>query len=197
MILTKIQKKQLKEKGITKEQLQMQLDRFEKGFPVVKLNAAATLDHGIVKLNSKIIDRLIEQFEKERNELSIIKFVPASGAASRMFKFLHEFMHAFDPKTDSINSYINQHSDKDLFTFFSALEKFPFFETVVSSLKSSTPDWENKTSSERRYLFVEQMMLGNGCSYAPCPAGRKKNVPSSSIIGLSFLSTAIVSVCGF
>ncbi len=97
--------------------------------------------------------------------------MPASGAASRMFKFLHEFMHDFNPQSDSINSYINTHNDKDLFTFFSALEKFPFYNKVLASLKVNNPDWENKTASERRYLFVKEMMDGEDCSYAAMPKG--------------------------
>ena len=107
MKLTTIQEEQLQKKGISKEQLEKQLYHFENGFPGVTLNRAATLNDGIVPISSLQAERLIEKYNSKRNQLDILKFVPASGAATRMFKFLHEFVNNFDHQKESINSYIN------------------------------------------------------------------------------------------
>jgi len=84
---------QIATKGIDAETVEAQLKRFETGFPYLKLSASATLGHGITKLTPELEDRAIErwkQYLKDGGEVT--KFVPASGAASRMFKALYSFV---------------------------------------------------------------------------------------------------------
>jgi hypothetical protein len=171
MKLTAVQKAQLESKNISPERIAEQLSRFEDGFPVVKLHSVATINDGIIPLKDLDQDSLVELFDEKRDELQIVKFVPASGAATRMFKFLHEFLDDFDEQSDSINSYINRNKAQDLFTFFSALEKFPFYDQVLSTLKSNNPDWDEKSSSQRRFLFIQEMVRGEECGYASMPKG--------------------------
>ena len=87
---------QLKEKGISKEIVIKQIENFKKGFPFVKLNRAATLGDGIRKMTDQEIS-YYENFYKEKStNKSITKFVPASGAASRMFKQLFNYLEKPD-----------------------------------------------------------------------------------------------------
>lgn len=162
---------QLERKNISKETVLKQIDRFKTGFPVVKLDRAATVNDGIKKFSDAERAVNIQNYEARIEQLELLKLVPASGAATRMFKFLHEFLRDFNPLEDSINSFINKHKAQHLFTFFIALEKFPFYDEVMESLKDKYKDWHAKTEREKKLLFVSQMLQEDGLNYAHRPKG--------------------------
>ena len=85
-------KQQLISKGIAAEKVEGQIQTFKEGIPFVKLEKAAVVTNGILKFSNEDEKELIENFENAKNHLSLLKFVPASGAGSRMFKFLSEFV---------------------------------------------------------------------------------------------------------
>ena len=84
---------QLNQKGITEEQVEAQLARFRTGFPYLKINDAARSGQGIVVLDEAERKEAVERWHKYLADGGeVCKFVPASGAASRMFKALFEFV---------------------------------------------------------------------------------------------------------
>jgi hypothetical protein len=171
MKLTAIQEKQLQDKGISEETLEKQLYRFKNGFPGVVLNRAATINDGIVPIEELDADTLISNYEAVRNQLEIIKFVPASGAATRMFKFLHEFLNNFNQNKQSINSYINKNKANDLFTFLVGRRDLPFYDDVMESIKKKNSNWPTKSKIEKETIFVEEVLASNGFNYASMPKG--------------------------
>ena len=70
---------QIKAKGITEEQINWQMGVFKKGVPFVKLNRAATIDDGIVRIDEARKKELTRRYD-EASGISRMKFVPASGA---------------------------------------------------------------------------------------------------------------------
>ena len=102
-MLTPEDKDLLVKKGISKQQIAEQLACFEKGFPFLKLDAAASVAKGIMAPAENEMKNYLEAWDiYKEGEKTIVKFVPASGAASRMFKNLFEFLGADYniPKTD-------------------------------------------------------------------------------------------------
>ena len=86
-MLTAEDKVLLAGKGITEEQIEAQLQTFKKGFPFLKLKATASLAHGILAPSAEECRHYEEVWKAYKEEgKAISKFVPASGAASRMFK---------------------------------------------------------------------------------------------------------------
>ncbi len=82
----------LKEKGISEETVNAQIKRFETGFPYLRLQGAATPENGITVLDEATQDEAIERWDEYLADGGeVIKMVPASGAASRMFKALFSF----------------------------------------------------------------------------------------------------------
>jgi hypothetical protein len=171
MNFTEIQLQQLKEKKISTSTVEEQINRFVRGFPLVKLQRAAVVDDGIVKINKEKRQYYVDLYEAKKKQLDIIKFVPASGAATRMFKFLHEFLRDFDPVVDSINSFVNKKNATDLFTFFVGLEKFPFYECVLDSLKADDSNWQSLPDREKKVRFVRKMLFKEGFNYTSMPKG--------------------------
>lgn len=94
---------QIQARGISEQQIEHQLEQIKQGFPFLKLEGAAAIGKGIVAPT----DDEVTNYEKAWNDYKaeghkIVKFVPASGAASRMFKNMFAFLNApYDvPTTD-------------------------------------------------------------------------------------------------
>ena len=87
--------KQIAQKGITQEQIENQLNEFKTGFPFLKLEAAAGIGRGIIAPDAaarKQYEDIWNAYKAEGKR--VVKFVPASGAASRMFKNMFAFVDA-------------------------------------------------------------------------------------------------------
>ena len=87
--------KQLAQKGISEAQIERQLGEFKTGFPFLKLEAAAAIGRGIVAPNEAERKQYVSAWEQYKAAgRRVVKFVPASGAASRMFKDMFAFVDA-------------------------------------------------------------------------------------------------------
>ena len=86
---------QIERKGISEQQIEKQLEEFKTGFPFLKLDAAASIGNGIIATSAEDVKRYTEAWNAYKAEgKKIVKFVPASGAASRMFKNMFAFLTA-------------------------------------------------------------------------------------------------------
>ena len=106
--------------GLTVEQVERQIENFKKGFPFLKVVAAASPEDGITTLSPEEVAQAVKCYEEQAPKLKIQKFVPASGAATRMFKELFEFVN-----DDKRGAGIDQLLDNlDKFAFYPELEQF-------------------------------------------------------------------------
>ena len=94
-ILTKDDIKDITDRGITEDTILRQIEVFKKGFPFSRLVKPCIPKDGIVILDDNDIARLIKKHDGAANSGRCMKFVPASGAASRMFKLLISFNKMF------------------------------------------------------------------------------------------------------
>jgi len=84
----------LSKRGITEAQVMEQLECFKKGFPYLTLDGPASIKQGIIKADEVMVEAAVDDWNAYLAENHrIVKFVPASGAASRMFKNLYEFLN--------------------------------------------------------------------------------------------------------
>jgi len=162
---------QIKEKGLTEEKVNAQIGVFKNGIPFVNLEEAATISNGILLLNENEKEHYSKLFESKCNDISMVKFVPASGAATRMFKSLFTFLKDYNPEIESINSYINRTKVNDLSIFLIGLEKLPFFEEVVSKIHKLVPKFNELSQDERRLEFIKTMLNEGKLNYAQYPKG--------------------------
>ena len=158
--------KQLEEKGISKEKVLDQIEIFKQGIPFVRLEKAAIVSDGIKKLTKAREKILVSKFEELKGLLSLLKFVPASGAASRMFKSLFSFLEHYDPDREGVDAYIERLNETDLRTFFKHIKKFPFYEVVQERLKKRAG-----SGNDDKYLFVSEMLREDGLNYGFYPKG--------------------------
>ena len=108
----------LSKKGISAELVAEQLKRFKPGFPFLKLEGAATTERGVLAPSEKEVGEYLQEWDNYcQSGKAIQKFVPASGAASRMFKDLFSFLSAdYDVPTTDFEK-----------KFFENIDKFAFF----------------------------------------------------------------------
>lgn len=123
--------------GISAEQVNTQIENFRNGFPKTKLLAAATVDNGgIVRLDDEAISRYIKAYHTLAKEKKILKFVPASGAATRMFKDLYAFSAAYFGMDQRIPS--DYPSVKE---FLEHIRSFAFFDDLEATMRRSACDF--------------------------------------------------------
>ncbi|WP_431133541.1 DUF4301 family protein [Psychroserpens mesophilus] len=171
MIFSEKDIQQIERKGLTLKKVERQLKLFENGIPFANLVAEATIGDGILRLSEDEIEQFMSYFESKKDSISILKFVPASGAATRMFKFLYSFLEDYDLEKESINSYINKDKNNDLSLFFIGLDKFPFYHIVQEKLKETYPDFELLSINEQRLNFVKMMLDSDKLDYGNSPKG--------------------------
>ncbi len=150
---------QINNKGLNIDKINTQLLRFKEGFPFSNLEAPATIKNGIKKLSENELKSNISSYNKLKNEKKIVKFVPASGAASRMFKFLFEFYNELD--NNKFENIINK--NKDAKTFFDNIQQFPFYKQLSSLSTLECND--DKYPQE----IINNLLEKEGLNYAKLP----------------------------
>lgn len=166
-MLTQEDKALLAKKGISEEQIAAQLACFEKGFPFLKLEAAASIGNGIVATTDSEQDAYIKAWEAYKNEGGhvVTKFVPASGAASRMFKNLFEFLGAdYDEPTTDFEK-----------KFFSQIEHFAFYADLNEACrKNAGKDIPGLLAGKDYKAVVANLLEAAGLNYGALPKGLLK-----------------------
>ena len=162
-MLTQEDKLLLQQKGISESQIECQLKQFREGFPFLRLKAAASVENGIVRPSIEDQKRYVhlwEQYKKEGHKIT--KFVPASGAASRMFKAMFEFADAdYDVPTTDFEK-----------KFFARLHDFAFFPALDDACVVMYGKGADALVSEGRYKDVVVAMLdADGLNYGQLPKG--------------------------
>jgi len=171
LIFTSKDLEQIKKKGLTLEQVTSQLETFKNGLPYIKIESAATIGNGILKLSDSEKEKFINYFKNKRNKTSCIKFVPASGAATRMFKFLFDFLSEFNPGKESIETYVNRKNASELSNFFAGIRKFPFFLKVKQQIYKDYENFDELKLREKLLLFVKTMLHADKLDYSNYPKG--------------------------
>lgn len=162
---------QIKEHGVPLENIKKQLAIFKKGIAKMELVEAATIGKGILKLTNEDFVEKADFFDEHKSNLKLLKFVPASGAATRMFKFLTAFLSDFNIEKESINAYINRKKDTKLPVFIVGMEKLPFFEMIYEKLKEEIKDFDSFSRDYKNYYFIKFMLDAKYFDFASKPKG--------------------------
>ncbi len=145
----------LEKRSISAERAKEQIRRLKEGFGAIRLLRAATINDGIHRLNETAINEYLNIFSEESPSLNLLKFVPASGAATRMFKALYEDL----PENDSLR--------KEL---LDNLEKLPFYEQLQRLIAEESLDIDQLKKDEPQRLF-DYILQPHGLNFARFPKG--------------------------
>lgn len=162
---------QINEHRVSLKNIEEQLNFFKNGIAKADLVETATLQNGILKLSNDEFEEKASLFDSKKSNVKLEKFVPASGAASRMFKFLNEFLNDFDIEKESIDSFITRKNDTELAIFIAGINKFPFYEIVNTELKKLYPGFESLSTDYKNYYFIKTLIGADFYDYANKPKG--------------------------
>ena len=158
---------QFKKKGTNAENVKAQLELIRNGFPYLELEAAASIGNGIMAFDDSQRNVYIKTWDAycSDGKHSITKFVPASGAASRMFKDLFAFLDAdYSVPTTKFEK-----------TFFDGIEKFAFFKDLDAACQSNESKSIKELIVDGNYKAVVSNLLGSkGLNYGALPKGLLK-----------------------
>lgn len=160
---------QIEAKGMNLKQVEDQIQNFKKSFPFIKLKAAANTGKGLKTFNTEEVKELINSYAEAIEEKSILKFVPASGAASRMFKHLFEFKE--DLQTANIKGLPADKGFNSLAYFFSHIEDFAFYPDLNHLMKSKGLDLKEKLDQKDYLCILNNLLDTDGLEYATLPKG--------------------------
>ena len=165
-MITQQDKEMLAQKGISEQQIAEQLACFEKGFHYLKLYAAASVENGILALDADAQKKYLDAWEAYmKTDKVVVKFVPASGAASRMFKNLFEFLGA--------NYEVPQTTFEK--TFFEKIEKFAFYSDLNEACLKTAGQGISELLAVGKYKAVVSALLeAAGLNYGSLPKGLLK-----------------------
>lgn len=169
-MFTEKNKQQIKAHGLSEATIKEQLQIFKNGIPFADVVKPASTDNGIEVFSDKEQQQYVNLFEAKKDELDLIKFVPASGAATRMFKFLHQFLANYNPNVE-IDLFLQKEENKDLKIFFDSLDNFAFSDLVKRKLEQNYSDYQNFEKGKRYYLLVKELLEETGLNYSNTPKG--------------------------
>lgn len=147
---------QISAQGITVEKIDRQIEHFVNGFPYLNAIRAATVGDGIVRVDEEQLTTYTRRFDEVAGDYSLMKFVPASGAATRMFKSLFA---AMDGK-----------SDKSVDAFFERIQEFAFYDDLKAAMAAKDLDIEEAD----RITILRFLLTDEGLDYGNLPKGLLK-----------------------
>lgn len=156
--------KQISQRGISEEQINNQLNQFKTGFPFLRLEGAAAIGRSIVAPTDEERKQYVSAWQEylKGDGRRVVKFVPASGAASRMFKNMFAFVDADynEPTTDFEKKFFDE---IELFAFYDALNEV--------CLKNEGKSIKDLLANGQYKAVAANMLKKEGLNYGQLPKG--------------------------
>lgn len=161
--------------GISIESVREQLRLFIDGVKIPKLEKPCTVNDGIVKIDPAVFEDLLNIHSMAASESRLIKFVPASGAASRMFQKLVSVLNTNEElNLNSIGKRAQADKNyKAVYDVLINLKRFAFYDDLKIVLKVDDTELENLISNQPAKV-LEAILFEPGLNYSAKPKGAIK-----------------------
>ncbi|MBS3806856.1 MAG: DUF4301 family protein [Bacteroidales bacterium] len=153
---------QIQQKGLTQNDIEKQVRNFEQGFPYTHLARPARIGDGIYQPGQVDLEHFQHVYHRAPNDLSVMKFVPASGAATRMFKSLFEYLEDSSAILPEVE------------TFIQNLSSFAFYDDLRSSLESKGQEISQLIQKKDYVTIIRELLGDGGLGYGTLPKGMIK-----------------------
>ena len=162
---------QIAGRGITADTIGKQIDHFRKGFPYIRLARPATQGDGILCFDDKCKSEYIRYFTDSVKTNRIVKFVPASGAASRMFKHLFEFQEKYGLTPEGFDFFTGDQGFNSVFYLLTHLTGIAFYDDLCARLEKDFLSVEGLTVQRDFKTLIDFILSERGLNYANLPKG--------------------------
>jgi hypothetical protein len=163
--------KQIQNKGIEVKTVQQQIESFKSSFPPIQLHAAAIPGNGIHCYTEEEVQSLSSFFDAHFKDYEILKFVPASGAASRMFKSLFEFHENYNGSEADLEDFNKDQGFNSPYNFFKYITHFAFYQKLKDALSVKGMDIDELIVKNDFGPVLDIFLTENGLNYAGLPKG--------------------------
>lgn len=165
---------QLAESGIAPAEAERQIRLLTDPPPAIRLERPCRIGDGIQRLDAAEREEARREHERVRRAGRILKFVPASGAASRMFKsLLATLAEVRADNMDSLRkaSAAGNRDATEALAFLDGLRRFAFRDDLAAAMRQSGPDLERAIGDGKWRAILEHLLSGRGLDYAEQPKG--------------------------
>ncbi len=163
---------QLDSRGIDPLDAWQQIQYIRQGGRFVQLDRPATPGDGIRRLSEAEQQYYAERFDREAPQRNLHKFIPASGAATRMFRDCHKVNEFFrwNPE-DHWDEMVDETYTERCRDFDKWKHRLPFYEEVVAEIKKHMPAYHDLDADRQNRLFVRFLLSDQGLGYGDMPKG--------------------------
>ena len=155
---------QIQQQGVTVEHVNEQIEFFIKGIPFLNITKPAINSDGIKVISDEDCNSLISKYDSQNANHKIVKFVPASGAATRMFKALFEYVSK--PSSAIISDDVAQVINK--------LESFAFYEDLADLISMDRKHLPELLKASAYKEITNYILSEPGLNYGSLPKGLLK-----------------------
>ena len=170
-MFTKEDLKQLQSRGSDPKVVEAQIDNFKRGFPYINLDRPAIVGDGIKAFNQRDAKKLSYFYDSNSKRYEVLKFVPASGAASRMFKHLFEFMELYSGSEEDINQLKTSPKLQLVRDFFKRIKDFAFYDSLSKVLRKDDYNIDECLEKHEYKTVIDYLLNPVGLNYANLPKG--------------------------
>lgn len=165
--------KQMKALGVDPAEASRQIELFRNPPPFAELVRPATLGDGIRRLTAPQKKKALEKYRKTASQGRFSKFVPASGAASRMFHLLMKFFQREPFSEQDLKKEVlsGKEESRQFLEFMDALSRFAFFDELGLALSRRDLDLETLRREGRFQEILQALLSPEGLNYSQTPKG--------------------------
>lgn len=163
---------QMERLGISVAEVERQLSIFRKGVPPLQLEKPCTVDDGIERLNSDQQADLIARWQEASAKGRLSEFVPASGAATRMFAFLYRVRKELPriTRADIEAGAAREDGDyQDFQKFIASLDRFAFVEPLREAMAQASISLDERVTSGEYTKIVDFLLQPEGLDFGSMP----------------------------
>ncbi|HXG18499.1 MAG TPA: DUF4301 family protein [Methylomirabilota bacterium] len=161
-------------RGMTVDAVLQQIQWLQQGFPFVRLQRPCTVGDGIVTLAPEEIDYFIAMHDQAAHAGRVMKFVPASGAASRMFQSLLTLLNRGESLTPAAVAAAAESGDREcqqFRQFLARLEQFAFANALRQVMARDGVSLGEAVANGYYHLVLTYLLTPQGLNYANLPKG--------------------------
>ncbi|NVN95823.1 MAG: DUF4301 family protein [Bacteroidetes bacterium] len=160
--------------GIDVKTIERQIENFKNGFPFVNLIKPAFFKDGIIIFEKNQIENYTRIFDNMVVNRRVLKFVPASGAASRMFQHLYSFRDKYKGSEKDIQSFDSDNSFNSVHRFIAEIKKFAFYNDLKAIMEANQLNIDECIRNRRYIEIINYLLDENGLGYGVLPKGLLK-----------------------
>ena len=173
---TEADRQQIASLGISEDQVRRQIAIFQQPSFFLTLARPCTPGDGIRLIAPDEMGKYLNLHHEAADAGRFCKFVPASGAATRMFQVMHQVYQAYDQDLAAIRGKAQEGeaTARDFLWFLENFQAFPFYFDLKAVMAQEGHDLDELLRGGRFKLILEYLLDDRGLNYGALPKGLLK-----------------------